>query len=76
LIRSIRWLHLAVLLEAHEQTTDDDIRSRLRREINAWNGARVTRSPDDAIRAHIERLLPVLDSETRRWVEFILRTSH
>jgi hypothetical protein len=75
LIRSIRWLHLAVLLEAHEQTADDDIRSRLRREINAWNGSRATRSPDEAIRARIVRLLPVLDAEKRRWVEFILRTS-
>jgi hypothetical protein len=75
LIRPMRWLHLAVMLEAHEQTTVEEVRLRLRGELNAWNGSRLTRAPDVAIRARIERLLPALDAEKRRWVEFVLRTS-
>jgi len=75
LIRPARWLHLAVMLEAHEQAADDEVRERLRAEINGWSGARVTRAPDAHLRARIERLLPSLEPEQRRWVEFVLRTS-
>jgi len=35
----------------------------------------VTRAPDDALRSRIERLLPSVDMEKRRWIEFVLRTS-
>jgi hypothetical protein len=75
LIRPAPWLHLAVLLEADEQAADNDVRERLRAEINDWSGARVTRAPDDQLRARIERLLPSVDAEKGRWIEFVLRTS-
>lgn len=74
LIRPARWLHLAVLLEAHAEAADADFRERRRSEINGWSGARDARSGRRAALA-IERLLPSVDMEKRRWIEFVLRTS-
>ena len=75
LLRRARWLQLAVLLECHAQATDDGVRRRLRAEIDGWSGARTTRGPAEDLRRRIERLLPSVDAETRRWIEFVLRTS-
>lgn len=75
LLRPSRWLHLAVLLEAHEQEKDEGARRRLRAEIMGWSGTRITRAPNPEIRARIDRLLPMVDAEKRRWIEFVLRTS-
>jgi hypothetical protein len=69
-------LHLAVVLECHEQAADDEVRRRLRSEINAWSGtAHVSSAPDEELRRRIEQLLPSIDSKKRREIEFVLRTS-
>jgi hypothetical protein len=75
LLRPVRWFHLAVVLEAHEQAGNDEFHARLRGERNTWNGSRLTRAPDPEIRRRIERLLPTLDDHRRQWIEFVLRTS-
>jgi hypothetical protein len=75
MLRQARWLHLAVLLEAHAQEPQEDARRRLWGEIKGWSGARVARAPSDELRARIERFLPAVDAGKRDWIEFVLRTS-
>ena len=72
MLAPVRWLRLAVLLEVQERATDPAVRTRLRAEIAGWSAARAPRQP---VRARIERLLPTLDADARRWIEFVLRTS-
>ncbi len=75
LLRPTGWLHLAVLLEADEQAGDSDLRRRLRTEITRSDGARLARAPAHELRARIERLLPTMDADRRRWIESLLRSS-
>jgi hypothetical protein len=77
LLRPLRWLHLALLLEWYEAPEDESLRRRLHAEIGTWTATsgRITRPPEPSVRARIERLLPLLDAQTRRSIEFVLRTS-
>lgn len=75
LLRPSRWLHLAVLLEAQQQASEIGTQARLGAELRAWSGARIGRAPDGRLRGRIERVLPTLDANRRRSIEFILRTS-
>ena len=77
LLRSARWPHLAVLLQAREMAEDHNVRRRLDTEIRGWVGSstRITRRPNPRLRERIEQLLPTLDAGIRREIEFVLKTS-
>lgn len=77
LLRPLRWLHLAVLLEALAEPQDSHLRRRHTTELSAWiaTSRRIGRAPDDHLRARIEEFLPALDPGCRQQIEFVPRTS-
>jgi hypothetical protein len=76
-LRPAQWTHLAVLLEARTRAEDDRVAWRLEQELRAWlaGSARLGRRPAPDARDRITPLLTTLDPDTRRSIEFILRTT-
>jgi hypothetical protein len=77
LLRPARWAHLAVLLEVRNASSDGRFRWRHDMDVRGWvaSSRRISRAPDAVLRERIERLLPTLDPESRREIDFVLRTS-
>jgi hypothetical protein len=77
LLRPLRWLHLALVLEARQAAGAPALRRRLDMEVETWLhlSGHLGRPPDRALRDRIEALMGTLDDRRRRRIEFILRTS-
>lgn len=77
LLRPARWEHLAALLEARAAADDEGLARRLDGEIRTWlaTSGRHAHGPNAELRARIEALIAPLDAQSRREIEFVLRTS-
>ena len=77
LLRPIRWVHLATMLEARDRTNDPSLLQRLDNEAERWlrDSSRVTRVPDSEVRARIRQLLPQVNPDLRQQIAFVLKTS-
>ncbi len=77
LLRTDRWMHLAVALEARATTDDPAVRAELDHVVAGWASrtAAVGRAPTPDVRSRIDRHLDTLAPGDRATIAFVLRTA-